>query len=272
VTIRQLLREPLSHFLLLGLVLFLVYGLVSPDDGGDRIVVSRAQVDALAAQHEKLWGRPPSAEELTGLIDTWVRDEILYREGIALGLDRDDAVVKRRVRQKLEVLAEEELSADPPSDSALGAYLAAHPDRFTRPADVGFEQVFLGAAGPDLDRDVAAARAALARGADPATVGRPTLLPHRMPPTPLDLVARDFGAQFAERLPALPVGEWAGPVGSGFGAHLVRVTERSERVLPPLDAIRGEVTREWENERRTTALAEHYRRLREEYDVQVEGR
>ncbi|MCU0621950.1 MAG: peptidylprolyl isomerase [Gemmatimonadales bacterium] len=272
---RQLLREPLTHFLLLGLVLFVLYGVVAPGGGGDhRLVVSRAQVDALAAQHEKLWGRAPTPDELAGLVDTWVRDEILYREGVALGLDRDDAVVKRRVRQKLEVLAEEELSAEPASDSALAAYLAANPARFTRPADIAFEQVLLGPAepGPALDRAVAVARSALARGADPATVGQPTLLPHRMPLTPLDLVARDFGTEFAERLPGLPLGEWSGPVGSGFGAHLVRVNQRTESVVPPLDAIRAEVTREWENERRTTALAEHFRRLRAQYDVQVEGR
>lgn len=274
MTFRQLLREPLTHFLILGVALFALYGLVTPDGGrsGERIVVSQAQVAGLAAQHEKLWGRPATPEELNGLVDSWIRDEILYREGVALGLDQDDPVVKRRVRQKLEVLAEEEIAAVAPSDSALAAYLAAHPERFTRPTAVAFEQVFLGPTGPELDRVASAARASLRQGADPATVGRATLLPHRTPLTPIDLVARDFGPEFTDRLAGLVVGEWTGPITSGFGAHLVRVTGRTEAALPALDAIRNEVSREWESERRTRALAEHYERLRKAYDVQVEGR
>lgn len=269
MNVRRLLREPLLHFLLLGLALFLLYGRVAIGDDGDRIIVSQAQVEDLAAQHQKLWGRPPTPAELNGLVETFVRDEILYREGVALGLDQDDAVVKRRVRQKLEVLAEEEIARGAPTDAELSAYLASDPKRFTQPGAVAFEQVLFDPATPsaELSRALAAAR----RGTDVARLGRATMLPARVESTPLDLVARDFGAAFATELEQLPLGEWSGPVASAYGVHLVRVSARTPPVLPPLDAIRDVVTREWENARRERALAESYARLREEYDVEIEA-
>lgn len=269
MNLRRIVREPLLHFLLLGLALFLLYGRVATGGDGRRIVVNQAQVEDLAAQHRKLWGREPTAAELNGLVETFIRDEILYREGAALGLDRDDPVVKRRVRQKLEVLAEEEIARGAPTDAELSAYLASEPKRFTRPAAVAFEQVLFDSitTSAELSRALAAAR----RGADVTTLGRATMLPSRVESMPLDLVARDFGAAFAEQLERLPLDEWSGPVASTFGVHLVRLSARTAPVLPPLDAVRDVVTREWENTRRERTLAESYRRLREEYDVEIQA-
>jgi len=120
--VRRILREPLLHFLLLGLALFTYYGRVAPDDDGKRrIVVTQAEVDLLATQFQGTWNRPPTPAELNGLVDSYVRDEILYREGVALGLDRDDAVIKRRVRQKLDVLFEESIAQNPATDADLQA-------------------------------------------------------------------------------------------------------------------------------------------------------
>jgi hypothetical protein len=221
-----------------------------------------------------LWGHPPTAEQLAGLVDAWVKEEILYREGVKLGLDRDDAVIKRRVRQKLEVLSEEERATAAPSDADLSAYLARHAARFARQPVVTFEQILVVTATGDADAAdaVAAARSALARGVDPTRVGRATLLPRRVSDEPLDLVKRDFGAAFTGELSALPVGTWAGPVASGLGLHLVRVVARTPASAPALDVVRAEVTREWENARREQALAESYRRLRAQYDVRVDAK
>src|SRR4026208_964413 len=128
---RKLLGEPVLHFLLIGIGLFGAYRWVSPgDSGGRRIVITQGVVDDLTTQHVAARGREPSAAELGHLIESYVRDEILYREGVTLGLDRDDIVVKRRVRQKLEVMAEEEASGAQPTDAELSAYLAAHEQRF----------------------------------------------------------------------------------------------------------------------------------------------
>lgn len=269
----RLLREPILQFLLIGAALFLGYALVSPDRGeDDRIVVTQAVVDDLARQYVARWNRPPDAETLARLVESHVRDEVLYREGVALGLDRDDPVIKRRVRQKLELISEEALGADAPTDAQLAEFMGANADRFRRPPRLSFEQVPLDGtlAPPQLDTEIATIRDALARGADPATLGAPTLLPRRHDGLPLDLVARDFGSAFAQRLQALPVGEWSGPVRSGFGAHLVRVTAVVPSELPPLEVVRTEVAREWELQRRTRSAEDGYRKMRARYRVTIE--
>lgn len=270
---QRLLREPLVHFLAIGLFLFGLYALVAPPDtGGARIVISANVIADLKASHEKLWGRPPTEAELRGLIEARVNDEILYREGLALGLDRDDAVIKRRVRQKYELIAEEEDGAAP-SEADLAAYLRANPDRFRAPPNVAFTQVLLPEAGSAADIEARAdqLKAALAGGADPATTGKPTLLPGHVDGMALDLVARDFGERFAAALATVPEGAWAGPVASAYGLHLVRVERRTPASAPSLDAVRAEVQREWENERRLKARAARLADLRARYDVDIEG-
>jgi hypothetical protein len=273
----RLLREPLLHFLLIGLGLFLWFGRAASDSGApNRIVVSQAQVDALARQFAGVWSRPPQPDELRGLVDSYVRDEIFYREGESLGLGSEDPVIKRRVRQKCEVLSEELLAREAPTEADLQAYLDANADVFRRPARVSFEQVLVVQSGdataPGAESAVAAARRALERGADPVGVGRPTLLPPREEDVGLDVVARGFGERFAQQLDSVPLGAWAGPVDSGFGLHLVRVTARAPGSLPPLAEIRPLVSREWESARRRDALEANLKSLRTRYDVVIEAR
>lgn len=270
MSLSRILREPLLHFALLGLALFLIYRAVAPD-GGDarRIVLSRAEVAALGAQYAALWGRPPNAAERRELIEDYVRDEIAYREGVAAGLDRDDAVIKRRVRQKYELIAEESAAATP-TEADLAAYLAANPDRFRQPPKISFTQIYFDPARSP-PQALAAARAAIVRGADPAGFGEATLLPQQMEAAPEDAVARDFGPEFAAALLTLPVGEWTGPVRSALGDHLVRVTARAPAAMPALAQVRAEVARAWEADRRRAALEADYARLRAEYDVVIEN-
>jgi hypothetical protein len=270
---RKILGEPMMHFLLIGIALFGAYRGVSPGDaGGRRIVVTQGVVDDLVTQHVTARGREPSTTELNRLVESYVRDEILYREGLRLGLERDDIVVKRRVRQKIEMIAEEDASTRVPTDGDLSAYLAANQARFVQPAIVTFEQVFIGESpsGPAVLHAVAVTREALRKGADPEELGKPTLLPHRMARTPADLVARDFGASFAAALEKVPVGEWVGPIESSFGAHYVRVSDRTPASAPQLAAVRDHVVREWENERRQRARNDAYTRMRGEYQVSIE--
>lgn len=269
MTPRALFREPLVHFLGLGLLLFGLHALVAPGSGSGgsgTVRIEAAAVAGLADQYRQKWGRLPTRPELDALIEAQVRDEILYREGLVMGLDRDDAVIKRRVRQKYELIAEEE-DGSAPSEADLAGYLKAHPERFRRPAVVSFDQVLVPSGG-----DGAAIRAALAAGGDPARLGEATLLPPRVAGAPLDLVARDFGGDLAAALASLPVGSWQGPLASGYGLHVVRITARTPPVDPPLAAVRGEVQREWESDRRRAAAAARYAGLRQRYDVVVAGR
>jgi len=267
----SLWREPLLHFLLIGLLLFVVYGWLTPAARtGARIVVTQAMVDNMTLEYRTRWSRPPSEQELSGLVDAYVRDEILYREGVVLGLDRDDPVIKRRVRQKLEVIAEEQLAREAPTDAQLVAYLEKNAKGFTQPGTVSFEQIYFAAATPAAQ--VAAALTAALRGSDPVRLGQPTMLPPGAKNARLDLVARDFGLEFAAELEKLPVDTWAGPVSSAFGQHLVRVTARTAARIPPLADVRAAVAREWENERRIASLAENDKALRQRYEVVIDAK
>ena len=256
------------------MLLFLLYGKVAPPPSeGGQITVSRPVIAALASQFQATWSRPPTPVELQGLVDDYVRDEILFREGLALGLVKDDPVIKRRVRQKLEVLIEEEGKSGGASDAELSAYLTKNAERFRLPPVLSFEQVFFDPAayGDRLGSAVTEALAALNNGAKPESQGNGSMLPTRVDKLPLDLVVRDFGDEFGRALEAAPIGSWTGPVRSGFGVHLVRIAGRTPGYLPTLDEARKAVTREWENDQREATLASNYARLRREYDVVIEG-
>ena len=272
--IRTLLGEPMLHFLLLGIALFGTYrGMAPGDSTGGEIIITQGVVADLVTQHVAARGREPSTTELNHLIESYVHDEILYREGVRLGLDRDDIVVKRRVRQKIEIIAEEDASTRAPTDADLSAYLVANQARFARPAILTFEQLFLGesSSSPRVVHAVAVTGRALRNGTDAEHLGKPTLLPRRMTQTPSDLVARAFGAPFADALEKVPVGKWAGPIDSSFGAHYVRVSDRTPAAAPSLAAVHDQVVREWENERRQRARSEAYARMRGGYEVTIEA-
>ena len=272
--IRKFLSEPMLHFLLIGLALFGAYRWRSPgDSGGRRIVISQGVINDLVTQHVAARGREPSAGELNHLIESYVHDEVLYREGVKLGLDRDDIVVKRRVRQKIEMIAEEDASTRAPTDADLSAYFETNRARFVQAAVLTFDQVFIGesTSGLGVVHAAAVTREALRKGANAEELGKPTLLPHRMTRTPADLVTRDFGASFAAALEKVAVGDWVGPIDSSFGAHYVRVSDRTPAVAPQLAAVRDQVVREWENERRQRARNDAYTKMRAEYQVRIES-
>jgi len=181
-------------------------------------------------------------------------------------------VIKRRVRQKLEIMSEEQTASAAPTDAELSAYMTQNTARFIRPAMLSFEQIFFDGAASvsEVKRAVAAAKAALARGADPTRLGQSTLLPRSADQLSVELLARDFGAGFAKHLAAVPIGEWTGPVASSLGAHLVKVSARANTTLPPLDEVRQQVTHEGESERRERSRTDNYRTLRERYEVVIE--
>lgn len=274
MAIRRLLGEPMLHFLLIGIALFVAYNRLSPGrSSGSRIVISQGVVDDLVTQHVAARGRLPSDTELRHLIDAYVRDEILYREGVALGLDRDDIVVKRRVRQKLEVMAEEDASTVAPTDADLAVYLSAHQDRFVQPAVLTFEQIFVGhvTPGPEVRLVVARVRDAIQRGDALDRIGKASLLPQRVTQVPADLIARDFGTAFAAALEHAPIGRWIGPIEGSFGSHFACVTARTPSWVPQLEDVRDQVVREWENERRQRAREQGYATMLARYNVAIEA-
>ena len=269
---RKWLREPLLHFAVLGAALFIAYSALNPaGTTSAEIVVSAGQIEALTAQFTSTWQRAPTEQELKGLIEGYIRDEVLSREGRALGFDQDDPVIRNRLRQKVEILAQDALSVEP-TDAELSAYLAAHPEQFELPGTATLEQVYFDPTrrGAGLDHDVAVALASLRRGRAPSGLGDVTMLPPRMSgATPRD-VGATFGDEFARGIDRLEVGPWQGPVRSTYGIHLVRIVERRGPTLPTLADARDVVAREWSQQKSVELREQHYRALRARYTVTVE--
>jgi hypothetical protein len=274
---KRILREPLLHFLLLGAAIFVAYGVASRQTSREpgRIVVTRGHVAAMAESFARTWQRPPTSAELEGLVRDWVRDEVLYREAVALGLDKDDTVIRRRLRQKMEFVSEDIAAQTEPSDADLTGYLQAHPDAFRVEPQFTFRQVYLDPDkhGASLARDAAQVLAQLNHpdnGGDAAALGDSFLLEHQFEAIPASEVVKQFGATFAATLAGLPTGAWSGPVESGYGMHLVLVSERTEGRLPALAEVRETVRREWDNARRLTANDTFYAELLRRYTVTIE--
>lgn len=273
--IKKWLREPLVHFLAIGALIFLAFHLWGGGPNSNRIVITPGQIDSMAARFTRTWQRSPTDQELKGLIDDYVRGEIAAREARALGLDRDDTIIQRRLRQKLEFMAEDVLNAQPPTEEELQAWLDQHPDEFRIEPEIGFFQVYLNPdkRGNSIQEDAKKILEQLREAGtlvDNKTVGDPLMLPNEMNSTRLSAVSRIFGQQFADEIFQLEPGRWTGPVSSGYGLHLVYVTDRKEGRMPDLAEIRPLVEREFLAERRKRELEAMYERLLERYHVSMQ--
>jgi hypothetical protein len=248
--VRSVLSEPLARFFALGALMFSAYALLDdapPAPEADAITLAPDEARRLAARFEATWRRAPSVDELSALMRDWVEEEALVREARALGLDRGDAVVRQRLRQKMAFFAESGADAAPADEAILRAHLAAHPDRFATPPRIAFAQVYLGETpAPD---EITATREALAAGADPGTLGAPTLLPASLRLAPASVIESAFGPGFFDRLAAAEADAWDGPVKSALGVHLVRVTAYEPARTPPFEAARDQVEADWRSSR-----------------------
>jgi hypothetical protein len=271
-------REPLIQFLVIGALLFVVFHWSgSGGPGSTRIVITPGQVDTLVTGFTRTWQRPPTEAELKGLLDEFLREEVAAREAVAMGLDRDDTVVRRRLRQKLEFLAEDSIDATPPTDPELQAWLDAHPQLFRREPRLAFRQVFL---SPErrkgsLEADARKLREHLVKAGPDAridTLGDSLMLEGEVRGATRSDVARLFGEGFADEILKVEPGHWTGPIRSGYGVHLVLVREREEGRLPALAEVRPQVEREVTADRRRRQIDAMYARLLDRYRVVVERR
>ena len=274
---RRLLKEPLLHFLLLGAAIFVAYSLLTNRSSAEpgKIVITQGQVENLAFGFAKTWQRPPTDQELAGLVRDRVREEVYYREAMALGLDKDDTVIRRRLRQKMEFVSDDLAAQAEPTDAALNAYLKAHAGKFPVEQRFTFRHVYLNPEKhrANLARDTAQLLAELKKSGDKADIsalGDVFLLEHDFTALPASEVAKQFGEPFAAKLGGLQPGQWQGPVESGYGVHLVKVSERSEGRLPALADVRVAVRREWDNDRRKEANEKFFQDLLKRYVVTVE--
>jgi len=267
---RAMMREPLLHFLLGGFGLFLLFSLVSDSNrvADDEIVVSAGHIEHMVSVFAKTRQRPPSSEELRGLIDNYITEEILYREAKAIGLDQDDTIVRRRLRQKMEFLLDD-FTVVEPSDEDLQLFLDNNPGRFREDAVISFNQVFLN----EISRDKAETLLATLQSgavANPEDLSESYLLPYRLDNASEAAIRAQFGDTFKTQLFDLDVGRWVGPVESPFGVHFVRIENIVAGRVPTLPEVRNEVEREWLADFRSTAQSEILEQMKASYSVTVE--
>jgi hypothetical protein len=274
---KRLLREPLFHFLLLGAAIFAAYGLVSKRSSAEpaKIVISAGQVAAMAEGFARTWRRPPTRAEIEGLIRDRVQEEVYCREAMALGLDKDDTVIRRRLRQKMEFVTDDVAALAEPSDDQLSVFLKAHADTFRVQRQFTFSQVYLNPErhGENLARDTAKLLTQLQQAGDKAEIselGDSFLLEHKFESLPASEAVKQFGEKFAAKLGELSPNQWQGPIDSGYGVHFVWISERTEGRVPALTEVRDAVRREWANARRLEANEKFYQELLKHYTVTIE--
>ena len=267
----RLWREPLVRFLLLGALLFLA---MSGVRAMQRPVVriDAAELDQLAAYWEAQYQRPPSKPELAGIIQDRIDEELLAREALRLGLDKDDMIIRRRLAQKMG-FASEDAAAREPSAAELRAYYASTADRYAAPAKVSFQQVFFSGDRPNGGAQKAAAQALerAEEGGREDPTGDPFVFPLAYEEANLPDLVRDYGPAFVKLLSAAPLNAWQGPVVTPYGWHLVKVTTRRQGEAASFETVRDQVRDAYLAERREQGRAAFLKRLRQKYRVVVAG-
>lgn len=271
MTLQALFKEPLAHFFVLGAILFVVYGAFNQGavEAPDEINVDNARITALTTQFQRVWQRQPTAEELDGLIENWVREEVLYREGLAMNFERDDPVIRRRIAQKVSFMTDAVVD-DNPDDAVLNAWLEENKERYRIEPVMTLRQAYIdpGRHAEDLDTFIEQLHDRL-KASDSLASGDSTLLPDALDEVSTSELARRFGKDFAESVKDLPVGEWSGPVQSGFGLHFVLVSEKTSGRDALLDDVRSAVERDVVAARREEAEEAIYQSMRQRYRIVV---
>jgi hypothetical protein len=270
----RLLREPLFHFLIIGSLLFVLFSIVSGPAPApiNTILISPERVTQLASGFEAVRKRPPTDDELRVLVDSFVREEVYYREALALGLERDDTVIRRRLQQKMEFLTDDGAALLETQPGDLEEYYQANFSKFQVPPEIALTQVFLGQKpAPD---DIAKALATLQSDntTDPSLWGEVTLLPRALRLSTSIEIDGIFGSGFFDGLMQFPADYWSGPIQSGYGFHLVRIDERLPARVPPLNDVRDATEREWRAEKSRELHEMVYARLLQRYTVVMPDR
>lgn len=270
-SLRRLLREPLLHFFVIGALIYLLYSVFNDPERNlsETIVITPARIDQLINQFEAVWNRKPGANEVDHLIEEEIRSEVYYRDALALGLDKNDAMVRRRLRQKMEFLSDTSIYLQEPSKEDLERYFSDHKQTYQHESRLAFEQLYL---GQTVSQQSAAKMLDTLR-ATPAmatsSLGQRTSLPAQLGLSRAGAVDSIFGSGFYSQLGALEPGRWDGPVTSSYGLHLVRTLDGQPGRMPELDEVRDTVVREWKAAKAKGNREADYVKRRSRYKVEV---
>jgi len=268
-------REPLLHFIIIGALVFLAFELSQGDSivEEDHIRIDAGTMAQLQAQFNRTRLRQPTDDELSKLIDNYIRDEVYYREARAMGLDQNDTVVRKRMYQKLDFLLEELTEEKTPNDEVLAQFIDSNASQFREEPHISFIQVFFNLGkNPELTRNLA--RKTLVRlnnGATPETEGDPTFEQQTYQGVTPSEIKRVFGTAFSQQLNTLEPSEWVGPVTSVYGIHIVKVINKKEGGMPPFSDIRQRAIREYKADRRQDLRDIAYKKMRERYTITIDS-
>jgi peptidyl-prolyl cis-trans isomerase C len=274
---RRLLHEPLLHFLVFGAALFAGYAHWKPArvgvESSHEIALTFDDLAQLEILFESQWRRQPTPEEFSRLVETKVRQEVLYREALMMGLDKDDEIVKRRMAQKMQFLAEDVATAYEPTTEELRAWYAENDDKFALPSRVSFRHLYF---SPDRRQarahdDAVRALAELAGQPEDSklaeSLGDPFMFQDYYADRTSESLAKDFGPQFAMAVPTLVPGTWQGPIESGYGWHLVFVDSLIPGRVPAFEEVEPDVKTAWLGIQKAEAWRKAYEELRGKYTV-----
>lgn len=270
--LRAMLKEPLVQFLLAGLALFLFFAWRgdSVDPESRTITISESHVERLASSFAQTWQRPPTDNEIDALIRDYIKEEVYYREGMRMGLDQDDLIIRRRIRSKMEFMASSEAENARPDDVSLQAILKKNPQKYAPDARYSFDQIYVSA------QDEAAARArsgqwliSLNAGTQWEGLGDSISLPRSLEGADRTSIARDFGDEFAAALSGVKSGVWSGPIVSGFGFHLIRVRAVQLDGQPRLSDVRQQLENDWRADTIRERETEAYQALVSGYTIKI---
>ena len=280
-------KEPLLHFLLIGAAIYVCYGLFVPSQEmpDDRTVtITAGEIASLAANWQRRWNRPPTAQELDGLVRQYARELVLYREALAMGLDDDDVVIRRRMVQKLEFLSQDLMTPPAPETDVLESWFAEHIDDYREPDRYTVTHIYLNAdsRGGRTTEEAAAIRDELnalpETPRDLSAYGDRFMLQNYYPDRSAAELTRLLGPGFAESVTQMEPGRWHGPVLSDYGVHVVRVEDHRQAPTPEFRQMEDRVRQDWINARREElndqfldAILARYEIIVEEADVPVLG-
>ena len=270
--IKRCLRQPLLHFLVAGFALFVLYGGLhrsTVNQDPQRIEITPEVVQRIAISWLARWQRPASEQQLQGLIDEYVKEEILYREALKLGLDKDDTIIRRRLAQKMDFLAEDVASLREPAPGVLEAWYNQHQDQYAPPPLATFHHLFFALDKRGADAQVQAQAALNGLTDKNSGEGDAFMFKSAYTEQSQDQVARVFGSTFALSLFKLTPGKWVGPVESGFGWHLVWIDALAKPPAPDFETVAQQVKSDWLSEQRSESKRVSFEALKARYEVVV---
>lgn len=270
-TMQRILREPLLHFVAIGGLFFLIYAGVNnvSENSTDVILISPERIEQIATQFSEVWNRMPTADELDNLIEEEIRSEVYYRDALALGLDKNDAIVRGRLRQKMEFLTDTGIYLQEPAAGELEMYFAANNQVYRSEPRLAFEQIYLGRS-PSEDNVLHTLKTLQSDPAiDLKTKGQNTFLPAQLKLSRPEAIDSVFGKGFFGQIAELAPGQWDGPVTSDYGKHLVRTLDGLPSRMPPLEEVRDSVLKDWKAGKAKEYREQDYAKRRSRYKIEI---